>query len=214
MKFFIDTADIEQINKLQKYFPVHGATTNPALIAGSGQKIEDVILKICKLVDGPVSAEVISTEESGMLEEGRKLASLHKNVVVKVPLIKNGISVVRQLTKENIKTNVTLCFSAMQALLAAQAGATMVSIFVGRLDDINQSGMEVVSDTLDIFENYGLNTEVLVASIRNTQHILESALLGASIVTAPFKVLDSLVQHHLTDIGLEKFLEAHRLSQK
>lgn len=214
MKFFIDTANTQEIKDLKEYFCIDGVTTNPALIASSGRRHEDVILEICDLVDGPISAEVISTEEKEMIKEGRALAKLHKNVVVKVPLIKSGLSTVRVLSKEGIKTNVTLCFSAMQALLAAQAGATIVSIFVGRLDDIEQSGMQVAADTLNVFNQYSLKTKVLVASIRNTQHVIDAALIGAPIITAPYKILDQLIHHPLTDIGLEKFLEAYRKSQK
>ena len=214
MKFFIDTSNLEQIQAIQKQFPIDGVTTNPSLIAQSGQSVATLIPKICDLVQKPVSAEVISTEEEAMFKEAITLSKLHKQVVVKVPLIKEGLKVVRRLQKEGISTNVTLCFSALQALMAAQAGASMVSIFVGRLDDIHQSGMNVVSETIDIFSNYSLKTKVLVASIRNTEHVLQSALLGADIVTAPYKILDQLISHPLTDIGLEQFLKSYQESKK
>ena len=208
MKFFIDTSDIEQIKKIKNQFPLDGVTTNPTLIAQSGQSIKELIPKICDIVQGPVSAEVLAVKEEQMFQEALELARLHKHVVVKIPLIAEGLKVVRRLKEKNISTNVTLCFSPMQALCAAQAGASMVSIFVGRLDDIEQSGMQVVADTLKIFSNYSLQTKILTASVRHTQHILESALLGADIVTAPYKILSSLVHHPLTDIGLEKFLKS------
>ena len=214
MKFFIDTSNLEQIQAIQKQFPIDGVTTNPSLIAQSGQSVATLIPKICDLVQKPVSAEVISTEEEAMFKEAITLSKLHKQVVVKVPLIKEGLKVVRRLQKEDIPTNVTLCFSALQALMAAQAGASMVSIFVGRLDDIHQSGMNVVSETIDIFSNYSLKTKVLVASIRNTEHVLQSALLGADIVTAPYKILDQLISHPLTNIGLEQFLKSYQESKK
>ena len=212
MKFFIDTAHFDQIQKIQQEFPVDGVTTNPSLIAQTGEKIENVIPKICDFLQKPVSAEVIATEKEAMYKEAVKLAKLHKKVVVKIPLIKDGLQVVSRLKKDGIPTNVTLCFSALQALRAAQAGADMVSIFVGRLDDIEQSGMQVVADTIEIFSKYSLKTSVLVASIRHTQHIYQSALLGADIVTAPFKILNQVIHHPLTDIGLEKFLQSVKKS--
>lgn len=208
MKFFIDTANIEEIKKIHDHFPIDGVTTNPSLIAQTGENITNLIPKICNIVQGPVSAEVLETEEKAMFQEALLLARLHKNVVVKLPLIDTGLRVLRKLKKENISVNVTLCFSPLQALLAAQAGADMVSIFVGRLDDIEQSGMQTVSDTLDIFSNYNFNTKVLVASIRHSQHIFQSALIGADIITAPYKILKNLIRHPLTDIGLEKFLKS------
>ena len=213
MKFFIDTSDIEQIKKIKTLFPIDGVTTNPSLIAQSGQSIKELIPKICDIVQGPVSAEVLAVKEEQMFQEALELAGLHKHVVVKIPLIPEGLKVVQRLKEKNIPTNVTLCFSPMQALRAAQAGASMVSIFVGRLDDIEQSGMQVVADTVKIFSNYSLKTKVLTASVRHTQHILESALLGADIVTAPYKILSQLVHHPLTDIGLEKFLKSARSVQ-
>ena len=208
MKFFIDTADLNQISKINSIFPIDGVTTNPSLIAGAGQTVETLIPKICDLTGQPVSAEVLETEEKPMFEEAVKLSQLHKNVVVKIPLITEGLKVVRRLAEKNIPTNVTLCFSPLQALMAARAGASMVSIFVGRLDDIEQSGIQVVADTVEIFSNYSIETEVLAASIRHKQHVLESALVGADIVTTPYKILEQLASHPLTDIGLEKFLKS------
>ncbi len=214
MKFFIDTADLNQIKQIIQVFPIDGVTTNPTLISQAGESTQNLIPQICDLVQKPVSAEVIETEKDKMYQEALNLAKLHKNVVVKLPLTKEGLAVCRLLKEKEIPTNVTLCFSPLQALRAAQSGATMVSIFVGRLDDIDQSGMQVVADTLEIFSNYSLKTEVLVASIRHQQHILDSVLLGADIVTAPYKVLNQIIQHPLTDIGLEKFLESARAIQK
>ena len=214
MKFFIDTADLNQIKQIIQVFPIDGVTTNPTLISQTGESVQSLIPKICDFVQKPVSAEVIETEKDKMYQEALNLSKLHKNVVVKLPLTKDGLAVCRLLKEKEIPTNVTLCFSPLQALRAAQSGATMVSIFVGRLDDIDQSGMQVVANTLEIFSNYSLKTEVLVASIRHQQHILDSALLGADIVTAPYKVLNQIIQHPLTDIGLEKFLESARSIQK
>ena len=208
MKFFIDTADLNEIKKIMQVFPIDGVTTNPTLISQTGRTVQDLIPQICDLTQKPVSAEVIETEKNKMHQEALNLAKLHKNVVVKLPLTKDGLAVCRLLKEENIPTNITLCFSPLQALRAAQSGAEMVSVFVGRLDDIDQSGIQVVADTLEIFSNYLLKTEVLVASIRHQKHILDSALLGADIVTAPYKVLHQIVQHPLTDIGLKKFLES------
>ena len=214
MKFFIDTADLSEIKKISQNFPIDGVTTNPTLISQTGESTQNLIPKICDFVQKPVSAEVIETEKDKMYQEALNLAKLHKNVVVKLPLTKDGLAVCRLLKEKEIPTNVTLCFSPLQALRAAQSGATMVSIFVGRLDDIDQSGMQIVANTLEIFSNYSLKTEVLVASIRHQQHILDSALLGADIVTAPYKVLNQIIQHPLTDIGLEKFLESAQAIQK
>ncbi|MDE0151445.1 MAG: fructose-6-phosphate aldolase [Bdellovibrionales bacterium] len=214
MKFFIDTANFSEIKKIIDVFPIDGVTTNPTLISQTGESIQSLIPKICELVQKPVSAEVIETEKDKMYQEALQLSKLHKNVVVKLPLTKDGLAVCRLLKEKEIPTNVTLCFSPLQALRAAQSGATMVSIFVGRLDDIDQSGMQVVADTLEIFSNYSLKTEVLVASIRHQKHILDSALLGTDIVTAPYKVLNQIIQHPLTDIGLKKFLESAQALQK
>lgn len=213
MKFFIDTADLSEIKKITPIFPIDGVTTNPTLIAKTGESTKNLIPKICDFVQKPVSAEVIETEKDKMYQEALELSKLHKKVVVKLPLTQDGLAVCRLLKEKGIPTNVTLCFSPLQALRAAQSGASMVSIFVGRLDDIDQSGMQIVADTLEIFSNYSLKTEVLVASIRHQKHILDSALLGANIVTAPYKVLNQIIQHPLTDIGLEKFLESARAVQ-
>ena len=206
MKFFIDTANIEEIKKGYALGMVDGVTTNPSLIAREDKPFEELLKEICELVDGPVNGEVISLEAEGMVEEGRKLASLHANIVVKIPMTTEGLKAVKILSSENIKTNVTLIFSPMQALMAAKAGAAYVSPFVGRLDDISQVGMDLVNDIMNIYGNYGYETEIIVASIRNPVHVVESALIGADIATIPFKVIDQLAKHPLTDIGMEKFL--------
>jgi len=206
MKFFIDTANIEEIKKAVALGMVDGVTTNPSLIAKEDRPFEDLLLEICDLVDGPVNGEVISLEAEGMVEEGRKLAAYHANIVVKIPMTTEGLKAVKILSSENIKTNVTLIFSSTQALMAAKAGASYVSPFVGRLDDISQVGMDLVSDIMNIYGNYGYETEVIVASIRNPVHVVEAALIGADISTIPFKVIDQLAKHPLTDIGMEKFL--------
>ena len=183
-----------------------GVTTNPSLVAKSGRPFREVLLEICDLVSGPVSAEVISTDHEGIMKEARELAGLRKNIVVKIPLIKEGLKAVATCTKENIKTNVTLCFSASQALLAAKAGATYISPFVGRLDDVSADGMNLIAEIMEIYGNYDLKTEVLVASVRHPMHVVEAARLGAHVATCPLKVLVGLSKHPLTDIGLEKFL--------
>jgi len=206
MKFFIDTANIEEIKKAHALGMVDGVTTNPSLIAKEKQPFEDLLKEICELVDGPVNGEVVSLDAEGMVAEGRKLAAFHPNIVVKIPMITEGLKAVKILSSENIKTNVTLVFSATQALMAAKAGASYVSPFVGRLDDISQVGMDLVGDIMNIYANYGYETEVIVASIRNPIHVLEAALMGADIATIPFKVIDQLAKHPLTDIGMEKFL--------
>jgi transaldolase len=207
MKFFIDTADLEEIKQANLRGWVDGVTTNPSLIAKSGKPFHDVIRDICKEVKGPVSAEVISLEADGMVREGIELSKLAKNVVVKIPMTEDGMIAVRKLTAEGIQTNVTLIFNPLQALLAAKAGATMVSPFVGRLDDIGQDGMSMVSQTIQIFQNYDFNTEVLVASVRGPNHILVAADMGADIVTCPFKVLQQLTHHPLTDKGIKSFMD-------
>ena len=206
MKFFIDTANIEEIRKAVALGMVDGVTTNPSLIAKENRPFEDLLQEICSLVDGPVNGEVISLDAGGMVEEGRKLAAFHKNIVVKIPMTTEGLKAVKILSGEGIKTNVTLIFSSMQALMAAKAGAAYVSPFVGRLDDISQVGMDLVSDIMNIYGNYGYETEVIVASIRNPVHVVEAALIGADIATIPFKVIDQLARHPLTDSGMEKFL--------
>lgn len=207
MKFFIDTADLAEIREANARGWVDGVTTNPTLIAKSGRKLNDVILEICKEVNGPVSAEVISLDADGMYKEGVALAKLHDNVVVKVPMCEEGLVAVRRFSAEGIKTNVTLVFSPLQALLTAKAGATMVSPFVGRLDDISQEGMGIIGQIKQIFENYQFETEILVASIRHPIHVLESAMIGADTVTCPLKVLKQLCGHPLTDAGIKAFLK-------
>jgi len=207
MKFYIDTADIEEIKQANRRGWVDGVTTNPTLVARTGKKHHELIKDICAEVSGLVSAEVLSTEYEKMLKEGRELAKIAKNVVVKIPMTEDGLMAVKHLASENIKTNVTLVFSPIQALMAAKAGATMVSPFVGRVDDTGANGMELVSQIVQIFKNYEMTTHVLVASIRNPIHILESALLGADIVTMPFSVMKGLTKHPLTDKGLDQFLK-------
>ncbi|WP_069132520.1 fructose-6-phosphate aldolase [Rhodohalobacter halophilus] len=207
MKFFIDTADLDEIKEANDLGVLDGVTTNPSLCAKVGvSDFEGHIAKICDIVDGDVSAEVISTEYNEILEEGRKIASIADNVVVKVPLIKDGIKAIKTFSDEGIKTNCTLCFSASQALIAAKAGATYISPFIGRLDDISSEGMDLIADIRVIYDNYGFNTEILAASIRHPMHLLESARLGADVATMPLKVIDQLLKHPLTDIGLERFL--------
>lgn len=206
MKFFIDTANIDEIKKAYALGMVDGVTTNPSLIAKENRPFEELLMEICELVDGPVNGEVVSLDAEGMVEEGRKLAAFHKNIVVKIPMTTEGLKAVKILSSENIKTNVTLVFSCMQALMAAKAGASYVSPFVGRLDDISQVGMDLVTDIMNIYGNYGYETEVIVASIRNPVHVVEAALIGADIATIPYKVIEQLAKHPLTDIGMEKFL--------
>ncbi len=206
MKFFIDTADTEEIRRAHAMGLVDGVTTNPSLVAKTGRPFEEVIQEICSIVDGPISAEATATDTEGLVEQARKLADIHENIVVKIPLTLEGLAAVRVLSKEGIKTNVTLCFTPTQALLAAKAGANYVSPFVGRLDDVSTTGMELVHQILDIYGNYGYETEVIVASIRHPMHVLEAALAGADIATIPYKVLLQLVRHPLTDLGIERFL--------
>ena len=206
MKFFIDTANLEEIAKANEFGLLDGVTTNPTLVAREKGNFEELLKEICTLVDGPVSAEVVSIEAKGMVQEARQLAKLADNIVVKIPMITEGIKATKILAKENIKTNVTLVFSPLQALMAAKAGASYVSPFIGRLDDISTVGMGIVEDIVTIYENYGFETEVIVASIRNPVHVLDAALIGAHIATIPFKVLMQLTEHPLTKIGLERFL--------
>ncbi len=207
MKFFIDTANIDEIKKGMEMGLVDGVTTNPSLLAKEKKDPETVLKEILKTVPGPVSLEVISTDAKGMCEEARKLADLGQNAVIKIPMTEDGIKAVRTLTDEGIKTNVTLIFQPLQALIAAKAGATYVSPFIGRLDDISQRGMEIIDSIAKIFYNYAIETEVIVASIRNPVHVLDAALIGADIATIPFNVLKQLMNHPLTDIGLQKFLK-------
>ncbi len=214
MKFFIDSANINEIKEAAALGVLDGVTTNPSLIAKEGKKFEDILDEILKIVDGPVSAEVISTEYKGILDEAHKLAKIHKNIVVKVPLIKEGLKAVKTLTEEGIKTNVTLCFSPTQALLAAKAGASYISPFVGRLDDISYNGMDLIGQILQIYNNYNFSTEVLVASIRHPYHLVEAAMMGADVATIPFNVIDKLFNHPLTDSGLDKFLSDWKKANK
>lgn len=207
MKFFIDSADINEIKQANARGWVDGVTTNPTLIAGVGRPMKEVIKDICSEVNGPVSAEVLSVVADEMYREGLDLAKIHDNVVVKIPMTEDGLVAVRRLKAEGIRSNVTLVFSPLQALLVAKAGGAMVSPFVGRLDDISNDGMELINNIHTIYENYGFETEILVASIRHNIHILDSALIGADIVTVPFKVMQGMSQHPLTDKGLEKFLK-------
>ena len=206
MKFFIDTANIEEIKKAASYGLLDGVTTNPSLVAKEGKDFIELLKEIIKIVDGPISAEVVSLDYEGMLKEARELAKIHSNIVIKVPLIKEGLKAVKTLTEEGIKTNVTLCFSAAQALLAAKAGATYISPFVGRLDDIGHNGMDLIEQIVQIYENYGYTTQVLVASVRSPLHLIDAALIGADVATIPFAVIEKLFKHPLTDSGLETFL--------
>lgn len=206
MKFFIDTANIDEIREAAALGILDGVTTNPSLVSKEGKNFRKLLDEILKIVDGPVSAEVVSTDYEGILKEGRELSSIHKNIVVKVPLIKEGLKAVKTLTSEGINVNVTLCFSPTQAILAAKAGATYVSPFVGRLDDISTGGMDLIAQIVQIFGNYDYKTEVLVASIRHPLHVVEAGLMGADVCTMPFAVIDKMFNHPLTDIGLEKFL--------
>ncbi len=206
MKFFIDTADIEEIKKAHEIGMVDGVTTNPSLIAKTGRPFLDVIKDILAVVDGPVNAEVVSLDSAGMLKEGRELAKIHDNIVVKIPMTLEGMKTVRALTAEGIHTNVTLCFSPTQALLAAKAGATYLSPFVGRLDDIAEDGMRLIGEILEIFGNYDYQTQVLVASIRSPMHVVTAARMGADVATIPYNVIEQLAKHPLTDSGLKKFL--------
>lgn len=207
MKFFIDTADVNEIREAHALGLVDGVTTNPSLIAKSGRKFKDVIKEIVSIVDGPISAEVIALDAPGMIKEGKELAKIHKNIVVKLPMTPEGLKACKALTDKGIKTNVTLIFTSMQALLAAKAGATYVSPFVGRLDDISQDGMGIIEEIRTIFDNYGYMAEIIVASVRNPIHVLDSALIGADIATIPYSVMIQLAKHPLTDAGIEKFLK-------
>lgn len=215
MKFFIDTANINQIKEAASYGLLDGVTTNPSLVSKEGMDFRKLLEEILKIVDGPISAEVVSTDFNGIMKEANELAKIHENIVVKIPLIKEGIKAVKALTDEDIKTNVTLCFSASQALLAAKAGATYISPFVGRLDDISHNGMDLIEQIVQIYRNYNYKTQVLVASIRHPLHLVDAALMGADVATMPFDVIEKLFKHPLTDIGLEKFLsDWKKLNQK
>lgn len=214
MKFFIDTANINEIKEAASYGLLDGVTTNPSLVAKEGKKFRELLDEIIKIVDGPISAEVVSTDYEGIMKEAHELTKIHKNIVVKVPLIKEGIKAVKSLSEEGINTNVTLCFSPSQALLAAKAGATYISPFVGRLDDISHDGMALIKQIIQIYENYNFKTQVLVASIRHPLHLVEAALMGAHVATMPFDVIEKLFKHPLTDIGLEKFLSDWKKSNQ
>ncbi len=210
MRFFIDSANLEEIRRAAEYKIIDGVTTNPSLIAKEGHDHHDQIRAICGILDGDISAEVVATDVDGMIREGRELAKLHDSVVVKIPLIRNGIKAVAALSSEGIRTNVTLCFSPLQALLAAKAGAYLISPFIGRLDDIAHDGSELIREIIAIYDNYGYPTEVLAASARGPLHVKEAALAGAHVCTLPYNVFDQLFNHPLTDIGLEKFLADYR----
>ena len=213
MKFFIDTANINEIKEAHSMGMVDGVTTNPSLIAKEGGDFKEIIQEICAVVDGPISAEVISLDTEGMIKEARDLAGIHANIVVKIPMTVDGLKATRQLTQEEIKTNVTLVFSPLQALMAAKAGATFVSPFVGRLDDLSQEGLLLVEQIVEIYSNYAFDTEIIVASVRNPLHVLDSALIGADIATIPFDVLAKLAAHPLTDKGIKAFLDDWEKSQ-
>lgn len=206
MEIFIDTADIAEIREAKSLGVLDGVTTNPSLVAKTGKPFEECIKEILAEVPGPVSVEVFSTEHQAMVDEANKYAAWGDNVVVKVPIIREGLKAIKTLSDQGIRVNVTLCFSPMQALLAAKAGAAYISPFVGRLDDISNDGMELIAQIVDIYGNYGFDTKILVASVRNPMHVVQSALMGADVATIPLKVIDALLKHPLTDIGLEKFL--------
>lgn len=206
MKFFLDTANVKEIQEAASLGLLDGVTTNPSLVAKEGRSFKEMLIEICKIVDGPISAEVVSLEADAMVKEGKDLAKIHKNIVVKVPLIAEGLKATKRMAAEGIKVNVTLCFSPTQALLAAKAGAWCVSPFIGRLDDISSNGMELIRQILTIYRNYDYKTLVLVASVRHPQHVVEAALAGGHICTMPFSIFQQMVKHPLTDSGLKKFL--------
>ena len=207
MKFFIDTANVSEIREAVSLGLVDGVTTNPSLVSKENREFRELVREICTLVDGPVSAEVISLDAEGMIKEARDLSSIHKNIVIKIPMLPEGLKAVRRLAQVDIRTNVTLVFSPSQALLAAKAGAAYVSPFVGRLDDVSYVGMDLIGQIRTIFDNYGFTTEIIVASIRNPLHVVDAAMMGADVATIPYKVLLQLAHHPLTDIGIKKFLE-------
>lgn len=207
MKIFLDTANVEHIKEANSWGIIDGVTTNPTLIAREGRNFRDVVEEICSIVDGPISAEVVSMKSEEMVQEAKGLAAIHKNIVIKVPLMPEGLKTIKKLKELNIKTNATLVFSPNQALLAAKAGATYVSPFIGRLDDIGHIGMDVVRDIMIIFDNYGFETQVIVASIRNPIHVIDAAITGAHVATVPYDTLRKMVKHSLTDVGIERFLK-------
>lgn len=210
MKIFIDTANLKEIKEAASLGVIDGVTTNPTLVSRENRPAKDILKDICAVISGPVSAEVIALEAKAMVEEARELAKIAPNIVVKIPLIKEGLKAVKILSAEAIKTNVTLCFSATQALLAAKAGADFISPFIGRLDDISQVGMNLIVDISKIYSNYGFKTQIIVASVRNPVHVVDAALIGADIATVPFSVIEQLIKHPLTDIGVQKFLEDYK----
>ena len=207
MKFFIDTANIAEIKKAKEWGLVDGVTTNPSLVSKEGREFKELVKEICSIVDGPISAEAVSLDADGMIREARELSKIHKNIVVKIPMTLEGLKAIKVVAKEGIKTNVTLVFSPTQALMAAKAGATYVSPFVGRLDDISHNGMDLVRQILTIFKNYEFSTEVIVASVRHPLHVVDAAIAGAHIATIPFKVIEQLSKHPLTDVGIDSFLK-------
>jgi transaldolase len=206
-KIFIDTADVEEIRTANSWGVIDGVTTNPTLVSKTGRSFEECIKEIVSIVDGPISAEVVSLDTEGMVKEARELSKIHKNINIKIPITPEGLKAIKILSQEGIKTNATLCFSANQAILVAKAGATFVSLFIGRLDDIGHEGMQVVRDIAQIYRNYGFETKVIVASIRHPLHVIEAAKCGADIATVPFDVLEKMVKHALTDIGIKRFLD-------
>lgn len=210
MMIFIDTANVNEIKEALSWGAVDGVTTNPTLIAKENKPAKDLLKEICSVIAGPVSAEVISQDMQGMVEEARILSKIAKNIVIKIPLVKEGLKAVRILSQEDIKTNVTLCFSPSQALLTAKAGADYVSPFIGRLDDISQVGMDLIRQIKKIYSNYDFKTKIIVASVRNPLHVVDAALIGADIATVPFAVIEQLVKHPLTDIGIKRFLEDYK----
>lgn len=214
MKFFIDTANVEEIKEISKWGVLDGVTTNPSLIAKEGRDLKEVVNEICSIVDGPISAEVISVNCDDMVKEAEELCKINKNIVIKIPMIEEGIKAVKILHEKNIKTNVTLIFSAQQSLIAAKAGASYVSPFVGRLDDIGHYGIDIIRDISEIFDIYDIDTEIIAASIRSSNHVLDCAKVGADIATVPYKILKQMIKHPLTDIGLEKFLKDYNNTAK
>ncbi|MDD4979679.1 MAG: fructose-6-phosphate aldolase [Candidatus Omnitrophica bacterium] len=210
MKIFIDTANVKDIKEAVALGVIDGVTTNPSLIAKENRKAGELLKEICSLVNGPVSAEVISLEANGMVAEALELSKIAKNIVIKVPLVKEGLKAVKILSEKGIKTNVTLCFSPSQAILAAKAGADYISPFIGRLDDISQVGMDLIRDIKQVYSNYNFKTQIIVASIRNPLHVVEAAKIGSDIATIPFAVIEQLIKHPLTDIGVQRFLEDYK----
>ncbi len=207
MKIFLDTANVEHIREANSWGIIDGVTTNPTLIAQEGRDFREVVKEICEIIDGPISAEVVSMKFDEMVKEARELAKIHKNITIKVPLMPEGLKTIKKLKELDIKTNATLVFSPNQALLAAKAGATYMSPFIGRLDDIGHVGMDIVRDIMIIFENYGFDTQVIVASIRNPIHVIDAAIAGAHVATVPWPVLQKMVKHSLTDVGIQRFLD-------